>query len=56
MSNALYRLGRFAARRPLVTIGIWLSIAVLVIAAASASGRELSDSYAGARSGLPAGG
>ncbi len=41
MSNALYRLGRFAARRPWLVIGIWLAVSVLVIAASGAFGREL---------------
>jgi RND superfamily putative drug exporter len=45
MSHALYRLGRFAARRPLVTIAAWLAVAVLVIAASGAVGKELEDSY-----------
>jgi len=44
MSNALYRLGRFAARRPWVVIGTWLVVAVLVIAASGAFGRDLTDS------------
>ena len=41
MSSALYRLGRFAARRPWLVIGVWLVISVLVIAASAAFGREL---------------
>ncbi|MGZ5409947.1 MAG: MMPL family transporter [Aeromicrobium sp.] len=41
MSHALYRLGRFAARRPWVVIGAWLVISVVVIAASGAFGREL---------------
>jgi len=41
MSHALYRLGRFAARRPWLVIGGWLVISVLVIAASGAFGREL---------------
>ena len=45
MSHALYRLGRLAARRPLVTIGAWLAVAVLVIAASSVVGRDLEDSF-----------
>ncbi len=44
MSHALYRMGRFAARRPWVVIGSWLLAAVVVIAASSAFGRELGDS------------
>lgn len=45
MSHALYRLGRFAARRPWVVIGTWLAVAVIVIAASSAFGKELEDSF-----------
>jgi putative drug exporter of the RND superfamily len=41
MSHALYRLGRFAARRPWVVIGAWLVVSVVVIAASGAFGREL---------------
>ena len=41
MSHALYRLGRFAARRPWAVIGAWLVVSVLVIAASGAFGREL---------------
>ena len=41
MSNALYRWGRFAARRPWLVIGVWLVVSVLVIAASAAFGREL---------------
>ncbi len=46
MSHALYRLGRFAARRPWRVIGAWLCVAALVIAASGAFGRELEDSVA----------
>ncbi|MET0739932.1 MAG: MMPL family transporter [Candidatus Nanopelagicales bacterium] len=45
MSRALYRLGRFAARRSLTVIGAWLLVAVCVVAAAAAIGRELDDSF-----------
>ena len=45
MSRVLYRLGRFAARRPWVVIGAWLVLAVLVIAASGTFGRELKDSF-----------
>ena len=41
MSHALYRMGRFAARRPWVVIGAWLVVSVIVIAASGALGREL---------------
>jgi RND superfamily putative drug exporter len=45
MSDALYRLGRFGARRPWVVIGAWLVVAVVVIAASAAFGRDLEDSF-----------
>jgi len=44
MSNALYRLGRFAAEYPWRVIGVWVAIAVLVIGASGALGEELTDS------------
>jgi RND superfamily putative drug exporter len=44
MSSALYRLGRYAARRPWTVIGSWLVVAVLVVAASSAFGQKLEDS------------
>jgi RND superfamily putative drug exporter len=45
MSNFLYRLGRFAARRPWAVIGSWLVVSVLVVAASSAFGQKLEDSF-----------
>ena len=45
MSYALYRLGRFAARRPWVVIGSWLAVSVLVIGASGFFGHELEDSF-----------
>ncbi len=45
MSHALYKLGRFAARRPWIIIGSWVSIAVIVIGASTMFGRELTDSF-----------
>ncbi len=45
MSHALYRWGRFAARRPGLVIGIWLIAAVAVILASSTVGRELEDTF-----------
>ena len=45
MSHALYRFGRFAARRPWSVIGTWLVVSLLVVAAAGAFGRELGDSF-----------
>ncbi len=45
MSHALYRLGRFAARRPWVVIGAWLLLSVVVIGASAGFGRELEDGF-----------
>jgi RND superfamily putative drug exporter len=45
MSNALYRLGRFAARRPWAVIGSWLVLSVLVVGAAATVGQQLEDSF-----------
>ena len=45
MSHALYKLGRFAARRPWTVIGAWLFAALLIIGASTMFGRELTDSF-----------
>lgn len=45
MTNALYRLGRFAARRPWHVMGLWLMAAVLVIGASGAVGQQLEDTF-----------
>ena len=45
MSHALYRLGRFAARRPWIAIGTWAAVAALVLAAAGTVGRDLQDTF-----------
>ncbi len=45
MRSNLYRLGRYAARRPWVVIGAWLVIAALVIAASGAFGKKLEESF-----------
>jgi len=45
MSNSLYRLGRFAARRPWAVIGAWVVVATLVVAASSAFGQKLEESF-----------
>ncbi|MGI8518724.1 MAG: MMPL family transporter, partial [Acidimicrobiia bacterium] len=44
MSGRLYRLGRFAARRPWVVIAAWVAISLAVVGAASSFGRDLEDS------------
>ncbi len=45
MSHALYRFGRFAARRPWRVIGAWVVMALLVVGASATFGRELEDSF-----------
>jgi len=45
MSHTLYRLGRSSARHPWTAIGTWLVVAMLVIAASGAFGRDLEDSF-----------
>ena len=45
MSNRLYRLGRFAARRPWVVLGSWLVVSMVVIGASTAFGDKLEDSF-----------
>ncbi|MFK4088272.1 MMPL family transporter [Kribbella sp. NPDC020789] len=45
MSNALYRLGRFAARRPWTVIGTWIALAVLVVTAAGLFGQKLENTF-----------
>jgi RND superfamily putative drug exporter len=44
LSHALYKLGRYAARRPWTVIGTWLIVSLLVVAASSAFGHKLEDS------------
>ncbi len=46
MSHRLYRMGRFAARRPWIVVGAWLVVSVAVIVAAGSFGRPLDDSVA----------
>jgi len=45
MSNALYGLGRFAARRPWTVIGSWSVLFVLVVGAGATVGQQLDDSF-----------
>jgi len=45
MSNALYRLGRYAARRPWTVIGTWIVLAVLVVTAAGVLGQKLENTF-----------
>jgi RND superfamily putative drug exporter len=45
MSQSLYRLGRFSARRPWTAIGVWILASVLVIGAAGLFGQELEDAF-----------
>ena len=44
LSHALYRIGRFAARRPWTVIGSWLVVTVVVLGASVGFGQELEDS------------
>ena len=45
MSTALYRLGRFAARRPFTVLGAWLVVAVVVIVSSTVGGKEFEDTF-----------
>lgn len=45
MTNALYKLGRFAARRPWVVIGVWLVTSAVVMGASGIFGAELEDTF-----------
>jgi RND superfamily putative drug exporter len=45
MSQALYRLGCFAARRPWAVIGAWLVVSVFVVGASGTLGRQLQDTF-----------
>ena len=45
MSSALYRIGRFAARRPLTVIVSWVAVAAIVVATGAAFGQKLGDSF-----------
>ena len=45
MSHALYRLGRFVARRPWTVIGAWIVVALVVVGASVSFGRDLEDSF-----------
>ncbi len=44
MSQSLYRVGRWAARRPWVVIGSWLVLTVVVVGASTSFGHRLKDS------------
>ena len=45
MSRSLQRWGRFAARRPWVVIGGWLTISLLVLGGSAGFGQELEDTF-----------
>ena len=45
MSTALYRLGRFAARRPWLVIGTWFFLAAAVVVANSTIGRDFENPF-----------
>jgi putative drug exporter of the RND superfamily len=46
MSHALYRWGRFGARRPWSVLAVWLVVSVAVIGASGSVGRDLEDTFA----------
>ena len=45
MSTALYRLGRFAARRPWTVLGTWFVVAAIVIVSSATGGKEFEDTF-----------
>lgn len=45
MSNLLHRLGRSAATRPWVAIGVWVVLAIAVIGSSTVFGRDLEESF-----------
>ena len=45
MSTVLYRLGRFAARRPWLIVGSWFLLAAAVVVANSTIGRDFEDTF-----------
>ncbi len=45
MSQALYKMGRFAARHPWKVIGVWLLATFLIVAASIGLGRQLEDTF-----------
>ena len=45
MSIALYRLGRFAARRPWLVLGTWFVLAAVVIVSSATGGKEFEDTF-----------
>ena len=45
MSRSLQRWGRFAARRPWVVIGAWVTMSLLVLVGSSAFGEDLEDTF-----------
>ncbi len=47
MSRTLFRLGRFAARRPWLVIGAWLVVSAVIVVAAGSIGRDLEDTFSG---------
>ena len=45
MSSVLYRLGRFAASRPLTVLGLWFVVAAAVIVSSATGGKEFEDTF-----------
>ncbi len=45
MTNALYRLGRYAVRRPWAVIGAWVVVSLMILGASGAFGQQLEDTF-----------
>ena len=45
MPIALYRLGRFAARRPWTVLGTWFLVAAVVVVSSALGGKEFEDTF-----------
>ena len=45
MSTVLYRLGRFASRRPWLVIGTWFVLAAVVVVSSATGGKEFEDTF-----------
>jgi len=45
MQIALYRLGRFAARRPWIVLGVWFALSVVLVGASLVGGKAFEDEF-----------
>ena len=45
MQIALYRLGRFAARRPWTVLGVWFVLSVVLVGASLVGGKAFEDEF-----------